>query len=183
MGEPRYRLAETGDAEAIAHLHAESWRRHYRGAYSDSFLDGDVVADRLAIWSERLRAPDPVRPTIVADDVAILGFAHVVFDDDPTWGSLLDNLHVAFARKRGGIGAHLLALAARAVVEREAGGGLYLWVLEQNIDAQAFYDACGGRPAGRRVISPPGGVPERINGTPEALRYVWPDPALILRCR
>jgi hypothetical protein len=27
-------------------LHADSWRRHYRGAYADAFLDGDVLADR-----------------------------------------------------------------------------------------------------------------------------------------
>jgi len=27
------RLASPSDAEAIAALHADSWRRHYRGAY------------------------------------------------------------------------------------------------------------------------------------------------------
>ena len=41
------------DAAEIAALHAESWRRHYRGAYSDSFLDGDVGEDRLAEWTGR----------------------------------------------------------------------------------------------------------------------------------
>src|SRR5580658_5429744 len=28
-----YRTAHAGDAQAIAGLHADSWRRHYRGAY------------------------------------------------------------------------------------------------------------------------------------------------------
>lgn len=51
------RAAGQGDAEAVALLHADSWRRHYRGAYSDAFLDGDVVADRFAVWSARLAAP------------------------------------------------------------------------------------------------------------------------------
>lgn len=41
----RFRLAVPDDAEAVAMLHATSWRRHYRGAYSDAFLDGDVVAE------------------------------------------------------------------------------------------------------------------------------------------
>jgi hypothetical protein len=36
----RIRVADSSDAPAIAALHAESWRRHYRGAYSDAFLDG-----------------------------------------------------------------------------------------------------------------------------------------------
>ncbi|MDQ6849097.1 MAG: hypothetical protein M3070_03765 [Actinomycetota bacterium] len=31
---------------------------HYRNAYSDAFLDGDVAADRLTVWTDRLREPD-----------------------------------------------------------------------------------------------------------------------------
>lgn len=64
LEDPRPRLANPSDAEAIATLHAGSWRRHYRGAYSDAFLDGDVVSDRLAVWAERLREPDPLSYTI-----------------------------------------------------------------------------------------------------------------------
>ena len=52
-----YRVATLADAGVVADLHADSWRRHYRGAYADSFLDGDVVADRLQVWSERLANP------------------------------------------------------------------------------------------------------------------------------
>jgi ribosomal protein S18 acetylase RimI-like enzyme len=31
-----YRQAAASDVVAIARLHADSWRRHYRGAYLDS---------------------------------------------------------------------------------------------------------------------------------------------------
>jgi hypothetical protein len=41
------RAASAHDLDAIATLHADSWRRHYREAYRDEFLDVDVVADRL----------------------------------------------------------------------------------------------------------------------------------------
>src|SRR5437763_12653857 len=61
--EPRFRLAGPADAAAVARLHAESWRRHYRGAYADAFLDGDVEADRRNEWSRRLQEPDR-RPTV-----------------------------------------------------------------------------------------------------------------------
>ncbi|MEU4563183.1 hypothetical protein AB0F72_32800 [Actinoplanes sp. NPDC023936] len=65
-GDARFRFAEAADAAGIAALHADSWRRHYRGAYSDSFLDGDVIADRHAVWSARLAeqaAPvEPIEP-------------------------------------------------------------------------------------------------------------------------
>jgi ribosomal protein S18 acetylase RimI-like enzyme len=177
-----FRIANRSDAEAIAALHADSWRRHYRGAYSDSFLDGDVVADRLAVWTCQLRERDPLHHTIIAENgCGLIGFAHTAFDDDPTWGALLDNLHVAHGHKRRGVGSELLALTARAVIER--GTGLYLWVLEQNVDAQAFYEARGARRVDRAVASPPGGVASRLSGSPVKLRYAWADPTAMLDWR
>jgi len=176
----RFRLASPADAKAVADLHADSWRRHYRGAYSDAFLDGDVVADRLAVWTDRLREPDPRRCTILAEDGGLIGFANTFFDEDPTWGALLDNLHVADGHKRRGIASRLLALTAEALTERPERTGLYLWVLEQNVDAQAFYEARGGRYVGRGVVSPPGGIANRGTGSSAKLRYAWPEPAVLL---
>ena len=49
-----YRIATKSDAERIARLHADSWRRTYRGLLQDEFLDGDVVTNRLAVWNDRL---------------------------------------------------------------------------------------------------------------------------------
>jgi len=175
----QFRQATASDAEAVAALHADSWRRHYRGAYSDAFLDGDVYADRLTVWSERLGEPDVGSQTILAEDRdGLVGFAHTVFDDDPRWGALLDNLHVVYGEKRRGVGSRLLALTAQAVLERST--GLYLWVLEQNADGRAFYEARGGRCVERLVISPPGGKTGRLNGSPVGLRYAWADPAVAL---
>ena len=53
----RFRVAGRGDAHAIAGLHADSWQRHYRGAYSDAFLDHDVAGYLLPLWTERLASP------------------------------------------------------------------------------------------------------------------------------
>jgi ribosomal protein S18 acetylase RimI-like enzyme len=179
VSELEFRLAGPGDAEAIALLHAESWRRHYRGAYSDAFLDEDVVEDRLAVWTERLREPDPRRRTILAEDGRLVGFANTVFDDDPVWGALLDNLHVADGYKRRGIGSRLLALTAAALVEHWTRTGLYLWVLEQNAEAQSFYRARGGRRVERHPAEPPGRIASRLTGSPRKLRYAWPEPILL----
>jgi ribosomal protein S18 acetylase RimI-like enzyme len=131
------------------------------------------------VWADRLREADPGRHTIVAEDVrGLIGFAHTAFEDDPTWGALLDNLHVSYGHRRRGIGSRLLALTARAVVER--GTGLYLWVLEQNAAAQAFYETCGARRVERAEAAPPGGVASRLTGSPGKLRYTWADPAVLL---
>ena len=166
------RTATSADAVAVAALHADSWRRHYRGVYRDEYLDGDVFAERQAVWTARFGDPAADARTILAEhDGVLIGFAHVIFDDDPTWGALLDNLHVAGSYQRRGIGAQLLALTGEAVAGRSS---LYLWVLEQNLSAQAFYEAHGGRRVERCPVEPPGGVASRITGSPYKLRYVLP---------
>jgi hypothetical protein len=64
------------------------------------------------------------------------------------------------------------------VVERAAGPALFLWVLAQNVAAQRFYPALGGRYAGDGLVGPPGGEPSRLVGTPRKLRISWPDAAV-----
>lgn len=173
-----YRAATAGDAESIATLHADSWRRHYRGAYADSFLDGDVLTDRRAVWTGRLTAPAGNTVTVLAESRgAPTGFVHVVLDDDPGWGSLVDNLHVTNARRGQGIGAALMARAARSVLAGAARPRMYLWVLQQNEAAQGFYRTVGGVAAGSGPVGGPGG-PDTLVGTPGKVRYAWPEQAL-----
>ena len=62
-----YRPANPSDAVRIGRRHADSWRRHYRGAYSDAYLDGEVCGDRTAVWTERLNEVDANHHTIVAE--------------------------------------------------------------------------------------------------------------------
>jgi ribosomal protein S18 acetylase RimI-like enzyme len=176
----RFRAAGPDDAEKVALLHADSWRRHYRGAFSDSFLDGDVVTDRRSVWSSLL-AGQAGRTTILAEDATgLVGFVHVIFDADDRWGSLVDNLHVIRGRQRAGIGTALLAGAAGAVAEQAAGRAMYLWVLEQNTAAQRFYRALGGTCVEKAPVRPPGGVPSRLTGTPNGLRFTWLDCSALL---
>jgi ribosomal protein S18 acetylase RimI-like enzyme len=175
MGDMDYREAGPHDIDAIANLHADSWRRHYRGAYSDAYLDGDVVPDRLAVWTERLAQPDPATFTVVAErDGMLAGFAHTIFGADAARGALLDNLHVAADLKGQRVGTRLLAATAQAVIDRAPSAGLFLYVLENNRAAQAFYDARGGTCVGRERFEPPGG------GSTVGLMYVWPDASALL---
>ena len=149
------RRATAEDIEAIAALHVESWRQHYRGAYADEFLDGDAPAERLAVWTERLTAPSSSRFTIVAEaDGVVVGFAHVILDEDPTLGAVLQNLHVKTDAQRQGVGSGLVAEAARVVHACDPGLGLHVWVREENTQARAFYEAGGGVLAGRKLGGP-----------------------------
>ncbi len=164
------RQATEADADAVARLHADSWRRHYRGSYSDAFLDGDVVSERIATWTRRLMPPRSGTVTLLAEERGLLvGFAHTILDDDARWGSLLDNLHVLHTEKRRGIGARLMSASAAAAMEQATSPAFHLWVLERNVAAQSFYAACGGAPADRKTSVSPAG--DEV----EAIRYVWPD--------
>ena len=160
--ELRFRAACPGDAQAIAALHAGSWQRHYRGAFSDAFLDHHAAGYLRPLWTARLATPDPRARTILAErDGAVVGLAHTLLGQDATWGAFLDNLHVADGLKRQGIGTRLLTLTAQAVLDGSPASGLYLWVLEQNSDARAFYTARGGACVERGQVPPPGGDPAR----------------------
>ena len=176
-----FRTAEVEDAQAVARLHADSWRRYYRGAYSDSYLDGDILSDRVHVWSQRLAATvGRIVTTLAEDGVGLAGFVHVVLDEDLRWGSLLDNLHIRHDRQRTGLGTGLIHRAAAAVAESARTPLMYLWVQEQNQNAQRFYAAMGGACVEKAPIDPPGGVPERLTGAPNKLRIVWPDVSTLM---
>ena len=170
-----FRPAGSDDADLVAGLHTDSWQRHYRGAYSDAYLDGDVLTDRRAVWSQRLANPRPSATILATDEEELAGFVHVVFDDHERWGALVDNLHVAAPWQRRGLGSALLGRAAQAVSTDGGGTAIYLYVLEQNLAAQAFYSALGGDCVQRVPVPAPNGVPGRLNGSPIMLRCVWRD--------
>ncbi len=178
----RMRLAHAHDAPDVARLHTDSWRRHYRGAYSDRYLDGDLYADRLAVWSERLSRDGRGTFTVLAEhEGSAVGFGHVILDADPTWGALVDNLHVTHALQRSGIGSLLLDRVARITMERRPASGLFLWVLEPNEGGQAFYVSRGGILGDRESTTPPRGDSRNLAGSVRKIRVVWSDPtALVL---
>ena len=174
-----FRPATAADADAVAALHADSWQRTYRGIYADDYLAGPVLDDRRRVWAERLAHPGPGDVTTLAvgdgpGGERLAGFVHTVLGDDPEWGALLDNLHVAGDIQGTGVGTALLAESARAVLARTPGSGLYLWALERNGQARAFYEARGAEQADTVEVDAPDGG--RLLG----VRYAWPDPAKLL---
>src|SRR5690349_4198483 len=103
-----FRRAAAADADRIAQLHAESWRRTYRGMMRDEFLDGDVLTDRCRAWRDLMATLGAGRFVLLAEDGADLaGFICVTGNEDVLWGSYIDNLHVADAYMRRGVGRAL----------------------------------------------------------------------------
>ena len=173
-----YRLATPSDAEPIARLHADSWRRAYRGMYSDEFLDGDLVGERLSVWKPRLDHPPANQYVCLAErDGSLAGFICGYADEDPKWGSLIDNLHVFIDFRRAGIASELMGRAADWFAANAGSPAVYLWVIEQNAGARRFYETLGATNAETVSLTLQSGNPGRT------CRYVWPDASALSRGR
>lgn len=159
------------DTERIAFLHADSWRRTYRGSYRDEFLDRDVVRNRLEVWCSRLTQDRKDQFVYIAEaDSRLLGFVCVFGNADPTWGSLVDNLHVSYESQRSGLGTLLMRTAAVWLESHYGQTGVYLWALEANLQARHFYERLRAHHVETMEHENPGG------GSSAAWRFVWGNP-------
>lgn len=167
----QYRPATAADADAIALLHTRSWRENYRGSFSDAFLDGELPAERMRVWRARLdRPPENQFVALALDGETPTGFVCAYGAHDPRWGSFVDNLHVASAAKRQGVGASLMRQTGAWLESRYADTGVYLLVLEVNAAARSFYERLGARNAEVSMMETHGGAMVR------SCRYIWPRP-------
>lgn len=166
-----YRPAQRSDADAVALLHTRSWREHYRGSFSDAFLDGELPEERLRVWRERLASPPANQLVQLAlDGPQLAGFVCAYGAHDPQWGSLIDNLHVVGPAKGAGIGSSLMRQAGAWLAQQHPELGVYLLVLEVNAPARRFYERLGGRNAAVFSNQTHGGAVVR------SCRYTWPRP-------
>ena len=169
------RSARIDDADRIAELHALSWQRTYRGMMTDEFLDRRALANRRRVWHDRLHAGTSNQCVSVAEVSGdLVGFICAYGRHDPVWGSYIDNLHVSPTWHGHGVGRALTRSVARWLSESAPREAVYLWVMEANANARAFYDHLGATNAGTEVIEDPGG------GRAPNCRYVWANPRLLL---
>jgi ribosomal protein S18 acetylase RimI-like enzyme len=166
------RAAMPADADALAALHAASWRSSYRGILSDATLGPDLDEERRRHWRAKLGGAGRDDLVLMADDLA---FITVWAKGDPGFGAYIDNLHVHPERRGGGIGRRLLQEAARRLAlrgERRA----YLWVFDANVRTVEFYLRLGGEIVERGF--------DEIDGVkvPHS-RVVWRDIESLISCR
>ncbi|MEO0469070.1 MAG: N-acetyltransferase [Bacteroidota bacterium] len=164
-----YRSETPEDLSAIAALHARSWQQNYRGIWPDHYLDHEVQQERFDVWQKRFMAPKNNQYLCLAVDESnqLAGFICLFAEDDFTWGSLIDNLHVDPAFKRQGIGGKLIKKARNHLQEKGFKAAHYLWVLRENAAACAFYERIGGKVVEERLMGSPAG------GEFPVLRYAW----------
>lgn len=156
------------DLESIAALHTASWRRAYRGILTDAYLDGDLLTDRREVWHVKLAMKSEQQfGWLARHDGESVGFAFASLDEDPAWGTLLDNLHLLPSHHGMGIGRSLLAAVAKVAHAHATHPGLFLWCYDQNTRARAFYEHLGAAAVEQTRFDAPDGqsVPD--------WRYAW----------
>lgn len=152
----RIRIARLSDAAAVAELHVRTWQTTYRGLLPDALLDELDVVARTKRWQRILggggtdahatagtasETAAPTSTTLVAvEGERVLGFASAgaARDDDAPCARELWALYVDPVEHGAGVGAELLRTAVGT-------DPAYLWVLEGNNRAIAFYEKHGFR--------------------------------------
>ncbi len=137
MGHHTIRRAEPDDLETAARVRALSWQQTFRGLLPDATLDGfvdSVWTTRLVEeWGTLIRSGGTVWLALDGDGT-IIGVAQSQADDAPDAPApvRLSKLYLLDGAKGTGLAARLLRRAVGA-------GAAYLWVLDGDERAQAFY--------------------------------------------
>ena len=152
------RNSTPNDSEAIAALHAASWRLTYDSVLSRAYLEKTAPIERETVWTQRLAAPKANQCVLVAESKSgLVGFACAFASEHAEWGSYFDNLHVRTLSQGQGIGKALLVNVARWCEAQAPGQGLYLSVNQENRRAQQFYLGLGARNAKSGIWNAPDG--------------------------
>ena len=143
------RVAEAGDAPAIAEMVVRCWRIGYFGMVEQHVLDDLTVESQEQIWRDLIVGRFTV--LMVVDDDAIVGVCAVATpsrdDDEPPRVAEFFSVNVDPERFRAGIGRRLI----QGVLDFVSTGEwdeLTCWALTENVAAQRLYAGFGFKPDG-----------------------------------
>jgi len=144
------RTATPDDAETVPRLHLAAWRESYGHLLPAEFFETREAAMDERIERHREALAGSYQPVLAHDaggELVGMAFAAPSRDEDAPCGLELQLIY-ALQRVHGtGVGQALLD----AVIGKEVA---YLWVLEDNPRAQAFYRRNGFAPDGKRELLP-----------------------------
>ncbi|MGB4779302.1 MAG: GNAT family N-acetyltransferase [Microbacterium sp.] len=139
------RPATIDDAQGIAIVHVASWRIAYRGLMPDDVLDGLSVEQREVGWRRIVTDPNATGRTIVAERGGeLVGWASFGpgRDDGAAEQGELWGLYAHPNAFSTGVG-HALIAAVESSLRLDGFTSAYLWVLDNNDRAAAFYERHG----------------------------------------
>lgn len=141
------------EVSEVAKIYEDSWKFAYRGILPDDFLNGIVVDNWIPYLS---RNPEASRVLRVDDRaVATISFGPARDWSRPGWGEIV-SIYVRPESERKGYGSALLRYAVNDLRSRGY-DRIYIWTLEQNRKACAFYEKEGFSYSGNSAETEIGG--------------------------
>lgn len=137
------RAAVPQDAEAIAHVHVQSWITTYAGIVPAEYLASLNEAERVPLWRDWLSRN--IRVYVAEKDGEVVGFVSGGELRQPIAGydAELFAIYLLERAQRQGIGTALMRSVA-AWLRTQGFKSLAVWVLENNPSAR-FYEKKGAR--------------------------------------
>ena len=151
----RIREATLDDVPGIARVHVDTWRTAYPGIVPAEHLAGLSYERSEARWREhafREGSPNLVFVTEDAGHIVASASGGPERDGLPGYDGELYGLYVLAAYQRQGVGRALMLTVARRLVA-DGFKAMIIWVLKDNLKAQAFYEAMGGVPVSEKTIT------------------------------
>ena len=174
--DPKIVDAGPDDAEALARVHAQSWKATYRGILPDTYLDSEVDGERARYWRTALATTRYPIVKLACEAGAVVGL--IALHDDPEdegYDFTIEHLHILPESKGRGLGRTLMKEAAMAA-QASGADSICLWVFEDNSAAIGFYQRLGG-------VTDAHGTDKFAGGDAPDRRIGWHDlGALIARC-
>lgn len=150
MTELRIRPATVDDIEDLVCIHNQAWQETYGGTIPQDHLDLSAnVDDRLKFWHDAITEADEktrarIRIGLIGDEPVGFVFARPTPEDDAPRGVELRVLYTLKCAHGTGLGRMLVD----SVLDRDAA---WLWMLEGNDRAEAFYKKLGFRRDGEPI--------------------------------
>lgn len=151
--EVRY-LAPQDDRMAVSHIYEASWKATYRGIVPQSYLDGIPAGQ----WAAGLDSGD-MRHVLLVDRGALIGASGFCGSRSPQFGGFgeIVSLYLLPERVGTGCGRRLLTFVLKELAELGYTDA-FLWVLEENRAARAFYQKAGFVQKGPAQVLTAGGA-------------------------
>lgn len=132
-------VKSTDDRYEISKIYEESWKFAYRGIIPQAYLDSILRGQ----WASKVDEPDWNTLVCVEDEkiVGTTSFSRSRFEQFSNWGEII-SIYLLPAYMKKGFGRALLE-AAIFELGKVGYHDIFLWVLEENINARRFYEKVG----------------------------------------
>lgn len=146
-------LLPSDDRFSVSRIYEESWRYAYKGIVPQSFLDGISEGN----WGKNLDRKG-IFHLVAVEDGRLIGTSSYCRSRFEKYADFGEIISIYFLPEYIGKG-HGKKLIAAAVEKLSEMGfrDVFLWVLEENHNARAFYERCGFSPSGEKTTSEIGG--------------------------